>query len=65
MLSFLPLLLPPSPRFAQLSRLQLYSVAAAWSELLNEEPRRPMLPEAWLDGLIDAELADREVHDLL
>ena len=51
-------------RLAQLSALHLYGMAAAWSELLAEGPRRPMQPEAWLDRLIDAELADRQVRSL-
>jgi hypothetical protein len=51
-------------RLAQLSALHLYGMAAAWSELLAEGPRRPMQPEAWLDRLIEAELADRQVRSL-
>ena len=39
-------------------------MAAAWSELLAEGPRRPVQPEAWLDRLIEAELADRQVRSL-
>ena len=46
-------------RLAQLSALHLHGMATAWSELLAEGPRRPMQPEAWLDRLIEAELADR------
>jgi len=38
--------------------------ATAWNELLAEAPRRPMQPEAWLDRLIEAELADRQVRSL-
>ncbi len=54
---------PPGPdRLAQLKALHLYGMATAWSELLAEGPRRPMQPEAWLDRLIDAELADRQVR---
>lgn len=51
-------------RLAQLNALHLYGMAAAWSELQAEEPRRPVQPEAWLDRLIDAELADRQVRSL-
>ena len=39
-------------------------MATAWSELLAEGPRRPVQPEAWLDRLIEAELADRQVRSL-
>ncbi len=46
-------------RLAQLNALHLYGMAAAWSELLAEGPRRPIQPEAWLDRLIEAELVDR------
>lgn len=51
-------------RLAQLNALHLYGMATAWSELLAEGPRRPVQPEAWLDRLIDAELADRQVRSL-
>jgi DNA replication protein DnaC len=51
-------------RLAQLKALHLYGMAAAWSELLAEGPRRPVQPEAWLDRLIQAELADRQVRSL-
>lgn len=51
-------------RLAQLNALPLYGMAAAWSELLAERPRRPVQPKAWLDRLIDAELADRQVRSL-
>ena len=39
-------------------------MATAWTELLAEGPRRPVQPEAWLDRLIDAEVADRQVRSL-
>jgi DNA replication protein DnaC len=55
---------PGIDRLAQLSTLHLYGMAAAWSELLAEGPRRPVQPEAWLDRLIDAEFADRQVRSL-
>ena len=51
-------------RQAQLSALHLYGMAAAWNELLAEGPRRPVQPEVWLDRLIEAELADRQVRSL-
>ena len=51
-------------RLAHLNALRLYGMATAWSELLAEEPRRPVQPEAWLDRLIEAELADRQVRSL-
>jgi DNA replication protein DnaC len=51
-------------RLAQLNALHLYGMATAWSELAAEGPRRPVQPEAWLDRLIDAELADRQVRSL-
>jgi DNA replication protein DnaC len=51
-------------RLAQLNALHLYGMATAWTELLAEGPRRPVQPEAWLDRLIEAELADRQVRSL-
>ena len=51
-------------RLAQLKSLHLYGMATACSELLAEGARRPMQPEAWLDRLIDAEQADRQVRSL-
>jgi DNA replication protein DnaC len=51
-------------RLAQLKALHLYGMATAWSELLAEGPRQPMQPEAWLDRLIEAEQADRQVRSL-
>jgi len=51
-------------RLAQLKALHLYGMATAWSELLAEGPRQPVQPEAWLDRLIDAEQADRQVRSL-
>jgi DNA replication protein DnaC len=55
---------PGIDRLAQLNALHLYGMATAWSELLAEGPRRPVQPEAWLDRLIEAELADRQVCSL-
>ena len=51
-------------QLAQLKALHLYGMAAAWGEWLAEGPRKPMQPEAWLDRLIAAELADRQVRSL-
>ena len=51
-------------RLARLKSLHLYGMATAWSEWLAEGPRKPVQPEAWLDRLIDAELADRQVRSL-
>ena len=51
-------------RIAQLKSLQLYGMAAAWSELQAERPRQPSAPEAWLDRLIDAEQQDRQTRSL-
>jgi DNA replication protein DnaC len=51
-------------RVAQLKSLQLYGMAAAWSELQAEKPRQPSAPEAWLDRLIDAEQQDRQTRSL-
>ncbi len=51
-------------RLAQLKSLHLYGMATAWAELLAEGPRQPIQPEAWLDRLIDAEQADRQVRSL-
>lgn len=51
-------------RLARLKSLNLYGMATAWSEWLAEGPRKPVQPEAWLDRLIDAELADRQVRSL-
>ena len=55
---------PGTDRLAQLNALRLYGMATAWSELLAEGPRRPMQPEAWLDRLIEAEQADRQLRSL-
>lgn len=55
---------PGTDRLAQLNALRLHGMATAWSELLAEGPRRPMQPEAWLDRLIEAEQADRQLRSL-
>ncbi|MDP3415466.1 MAG: ATP-binding protein [Falsiroseomonas sp.] len=51
-------------RAAQLNALHLYGMATAWNEWFAEGPRRPVQPEAWLDRMIEAELADRQVRSL-
>nr|WP_279537100.1 ATP-binding protein [Pseudomonas aeruginosa] len=39
-------------------------MASALQELLAEASRRPARPELWLDRLIEAEQADRQVRRL-
>ena len=51
-------------RAAQLKELKLFGMSTAWGELIAEGPRQPVQPEAWLDRLINAELADRQVRTL-
>ncbi|STQ90121.1 IS21-like element helper ATPase IstB [Iodobacter fluviatilis] len=51
-------------RSLQLKQLQLYGMAAAWAEWQAEKTRKPATIEAWLDHLIAAETADREVRSL-
>ena len=51
-------------RIAQLKSLQLYGMAAAWSELHAEKLRQPPAPEAWLARLIEAEQQDRQTRSL-
>jgi DNA replication protein DnaC len=51
-------------RAAQLKTLQLHGMATAWRELLAEAPRQSCPPEVWLDRLIEAEQADRQVRSL-
>ena len=51
-------------RAAQLKTLQLHGMATAWRELLAEAPRQSSPPEVWLDRLIEAEQADRQVRSL-
>lgn len=51
-------------RTAQMNALRLHGMAAAWTELMAEGPRRPMQPEGLLDRLIEAELADRQARSL-
>lgn len=51
-------------RSTQLKALNLYGMAAAWSEWQTEAVRRPAVPESWLDRLIEAEQADRQARSL-
>lgn len=51
-------------RIGQLKALHLYGMAAAWGELQAESPHRPVMPEVWLDPLIEAEQADRQARSL-
>lgn len=51
-------------RTTQLKSLKLFGMATAWGELIAEGPRQPVQPEAWLDRLIEAEQADRQVRTL-
>ena len=53
-------------RATQLKTLHLYGMAAAWSEWQAEYARRqkPVMPEIWLDRLIEAEQVDRQARSL-
>jgi DNA replication protein DnaC len=51
-------------RIGQLKALHLYGMAAAWSEGQAEGNPRPVMPEVWLDRLIEAEQADRQARSL-
>jgi DNA replication protein DnaC len=53
-------------RIAQLKSLHLYGMAAAWSEWQAEYgiQQKPVMPEVWLDRLIEAELVDRQARSL-
>ncbi len=51
-------------RIRQLKALHMYGMAAAWAELQAELPNRPVIPEVWLDRLIEAEQADRQARSL-
>jgi DNA replication protein DnaC len=53
-------------RIAQLKSLHLYGMASAWSEWQAEYAiqQKPVMPEVWLDRLIDAELVDRQARSL-
>lgn len=56
--------MPRNDRLAQLKALHLHGMAEAWAELMAEAPRRPLPPEAWLDRMIGAEMADRQARSL-
>jgi len=47
-----------------LKALHLYGMAAAWTELQAEQPRRAHRPEVWMDRLISAEQTDRQLKSL-
>ena len=53
-------------RAAQLKALHLYGMAAAWSEWQAEYAlqQKPVMPEVWLDRLIEAEQVDRQARSL-
>lgn len=39
-------------------------MASAWAELVAEAPRQPVIPEVWLNKLLDAEQTDRQIRSL-
>jgi DNA replication protein DnaC len=53
-------------RVAQLKTLHLFGMAAAWHEWQTEYSfqQKPVMPEVWLDRLIEAERADRQARSL-
>ncbi len=51
-------------RIAKLKALRLFGMAAAWAEWLAEPNRQPLVPEALLDRLMEAEQADRQARSL-
>ena len=53
-------------RAAQLKTLHLYGMAAAWGEWQAEYAlqQKPVIPEVWLDRLIEAEQVDRQARSL-
>ncbi|MGZ5575763.1 MAG: IS21-like element helper ATPase IstB [Methylobacter sp.] len=53
-------------RTARLKNLHLYGMAAAWSEWQAEYAlqQKPVMPEVWLDRLIEAEQVDRQARSL-
>jgi DNA replication protein DnaC len=51
-------------RIAQLKALQLNGMAAEWEVLQAEKVRHPPIPEVWLDRLLAAERADRQLRSL-
>lgn len=48
----------------RLKALQLFGMASAWAELVAEAPRQPVIPEVWLNKLLDAEQTDRQIRSL-
>jgi len=44
--------------------MHLYGMAAAWAEHQAEAPSRPVMPEALLDRLVEAEQAGRQARSL-
>jgi len=53
-------------RTARLKTLHLYGMAAAWSDCQAECVllQKPVMPEIWLDRLIEAEQVDRQARSL-
>ncbi len=53
-------------RTARLKNLRLYGMAAAWSDWQAEYAlqQKPVMPEVWLDRLIEAEQVDRQARSL-
>lgn len=51
-------------RVTHLKALHLYGMASALLELQAEASRQPARPEVWVDRLIEAEQADRQVRSL-
>ena len=51
-------------RIAKLKALRLFGMASAWCEWLAEPNRQPLVPEALLDRLMEAEQADRQARSL-
>jgi DNA replication protein DnaC len=51
-------------RLGLLKAMHLHGMAAAWAEHQAVAPSRPLMPEALLDRLIEAEQADRKARSL-
>jgi DNA replication protein DnaC len=49
---------------ASLKALQLYGMAAAWSELQAEKHKQAHRPEVWMEKLVEAEQVDRQLKSL-
>lgn len=51
---------------AQLKTMHLFGMAAVWHEWQTEYgfQQKPVMPEVWLDRLIEAEQADRQARSL-